>query len=97
MEPEGFLASNEVGEIVLTWWFTWFDQGSQSWLSDHTTKSLMKNGDDDYNDLYDSFNGEGFSLIINLAEVGAMPGTNDVFVDGRPQYININSVKVYGF
>ena len=88
---------NEVGQIDLTWWFSWFDQGSQSWVSDHTTKSLMKNGDNDYNDFYDSFNGEGFSLLINLAEGGAMPGTNDVFVDGQPQYMNINSVKVYGF
>ena len=88
---------NEVGQIDMTWWFTWFDQGSQSWVSDHTTKSLMKNGDNDYNDFYDSFNGEGFSMLINLAEGGAMPQTNEVFVDGQPQYMNINSVKVYGF
>jgi len=88
---------NEVGQIDLTWWFTWFDQTSQSWVSDHTTKILRKNGHNDYNDFYDSFNGEGFSMLINLAEGGAMPQTNEVFVDGQPQYMKIHSVKVYGF
>merc|ERR1712236_80872 len=88
---------NEVGQIDLTWWFTLFDQGSQSWQSDHTTKVLSRDGNNDYMDFWDSFNGEGFSLLINLAEGGAMPQTDDVFVDGQPQYMNIKSVKVYGF
>jgi len=88
---------NEVGQIDLTWWFTWFDQGSQSWQSDHTTKVLLKDSNSDYNDFYNSFNDEGFAMLINLAEGGAMPQTDEVFVDGQPQYMNINSVKVYGF
>jgi len=88
---------DDVGQLDLTWWFTWFDQGSQSWMSDHTTKALTRDGNNDYMDFWDSFNGEGFSLLINLAEGGAMPNTNDVFVDGQPQYMNIKSVKVYGF
>merc|ERR1719450_57178 len=91
---------NDIGQIDLTWWFTWFDQSSHSWVSDNTTKSLMRNGSNDYYDFYDSFNGEGFSLLINLAEGGAVPGVydkNQVFVDGQPQYMNVNSVKVYGF
>jgi len=88
---------DEVGQIDLTWWFTWFDQASQSWQNEHTTKVLLKNGNNDYYDFYNSFNGEGFSLLINLAEGGAMPGTSDVFIDGQPQYMNIKSVKVYGF
>jgi len=88
---------DQAGHIDLTWWLTWFDQGSQSWQSAHTTKVLQKNGNDDYYVFYDSFNGEGFSLLINLAEGGDMPQTNDVFVDGQPQYMNVQSVKVYGF
>jgi len=88
---------DQAGHIDLTWWLTWFDQGSQSWQTAHTTKVLQKNGNDDYYVFYDSFNGEGFSLLINLAEGGDMPGTNDVFVDGQPQYMNVQSVKVYGF
>jgi len=88
---------DDAGQLDLTWWFTWFDQGSQSWVSDHTTKVLSRDGNNDYMDFWDSFNGEGFSLLINLAEGGAMPQTDDVFVDGQPQYMNIKSVKVYGF
>ena len=83
-------------QIDLTWWFTWFDRSSNSWKSDHTTKVLSKYGNNDYYDFYNSFNGEGFSLLINLAEGGDWP-SNDVFVDNKPQYMNIKSVKVYGF
>ena len=84
-------------QIDLTWWFTWFDYDTNSWKSDHTTRILTKflNGDD-YYDIYDSFNGEGFSLLINLAEGGNWP-SNNVFVDNKPQYMNIKSVKVYCF
>ena len=84
-------------QIDLTWWFTWFDQGAaNSWKSDHTTKVLTKYGNNDYYDFYDSFNGEGFSLLINLAEGGDWP-SNNVFVDGQPQFMKVESVKVYGF
>ena len=37
---------------------------------------LYEHGNNDYYDFYNSFNGEGFSLLINLAEGGVMPGTN---------------------
>ena len=76
---------------------TWYDLGSNSWKDAHSTKVLYKNGNNDYYDFYNSFNGEGFSLLINLAEGGDFPGTNDVFVDGQPQIMRISSVKVYGF
>ena len=51
----------------------------------------------DYYDFFNSFNGEGFSLLINLAEGGVFPGTQDVLVDGQPQYVVVKSAKVYGF
>merc|ERR1711929_68922 len=78
----------EIGQIDLTWWMTWFDISSQSWVSHHTTKVLFEHGNNDYYDFYDSFNGEGFSLLLNLAEGGDWP-SNDVFVDNNPQYMNI--------
>ena len=83
-------------QVDITWWMSWFDQGSGSWRSDHTTKVLFKNGNNDYNDFYNSFNEEGFSLIINLAEGGDWP-SNNVFQDGQPQKMKISSAKVYGF
>ena len=86
-----------IGQIDLTWWFKWFDLGSQTWVSRHTTKSLFKHGGYDYYDFLNSFNGEGFSLLINLAEGGDFPGTQDVLVDGKKQYLIIKSAKAYGF
>ena len=53
---------------------TWFDLSSQSWQSHHTTKVLFEHGNYDYYDFFDSFNGEGFSLLINMAQGGVMPG-----------------------
>ena len=58
---------------------------------------IGRNGNNDYGDFYDSLVGEGFSLLINLAEGGAMPGHHDTFVDGQPQFMNVKSVKVYSF
>ena len=85
-----------MGEISLLWWFTYYDYGS--WKTVHTIKVLQKKWEShDYYDFFDSFTGDGFSLLINLAEGGAMPQTNEVFVDGQPQFMNISSVKVYGF
>lgn len=84
-------------QIDMTWWMTWFDQGSQSWTSQHTTLVIHSGNGQDYHEFYNSFMGEGFSLIINLAEGGDMPGTNEIFVDGQPQYVVVNSAKVYGF
>ena len=87
----------EIREIDLTWWFTWYDLGSHTWLSENTTMTLQEGGGNDYNDFYETFMSDGFSLTINLGEGGAMPGTSDVLVDGQPQVINIVSAKVFGF
>ena len=38
-----------------------------------------------------------FSLLINLAEGGDFPGTQDVLVDGKKQYLIVKSAKAYGF
>ena len=51
----------------------------------------------DFHEFYNTFTGTGFFLIINLAEGGTFPGTSDVLVDGQPQYVVIQSAKVYGF
>merc|ERR1712183_505553 len=88
---------HEIGQIDLTWWMTWFDLSSGSWETSYTTAVLFEHGGYDYYDFYNSFNGEGFSLLINLAEGGTMPGTTDTFIDGKPQFMRISSAKVYGF
>jgi len=88
---------HEIGQIDLTWWMTWYDLSSESWETSYTTKVLFQSGNYDYYDFYNSFNGEGFSLLINLAEGGTMPGTTDTFIDGNPQFMRISSAKVYGF
>lgn len=85
------------GQIDLTWWHSWFESGS--WKEDHTTKVLFSNGNNDYWDFLKSFNEEGFSLIINLAQGGNFPQVfdpNQCLTSG-PQYMNIQEVKVYGF
>ena len=76
---------------------SWYDLQSQNWKSEHSTLVLFESGNNDYYDFYNSFNGEGFSLLINLAEGGAFPGTSDALVDGQPQHIVVKSAKVYGF
>ena len=43
-------------------------------MSQHTTKVLYEHGDNDYYDFYNSFTGEGFSLLLNMAQGGVMPG-----------------------
>ena len=77
---------------------------------------LYRDGNNDYWDFYNSFDGEGFSLLLNMAQGGVMPGikkhfgelvyryfhdsclgTHDTFIDGQPQFMQISSVKVYGF
>ena len=50
------------------------EKNFQTWLSELTTKVLFKHGDEDFYDFYESFNHEGFYLLINLAEGGDMPG-----------------------
>jgi len=88
---------HEIGQIDLTWWMTWYDLSSESWETHYTTKVLFEWDNSDYYDFFNSFNGEGFSLLINLAEGGTMPGTTDTFIDGKPQFMRISSAKVYGF
>ena len=61
--------------LDLTWWFTWYDLGTHSWESRHTTLSIFDNDKMDYYDFIKSFNGDGFSLLINLAEGGDFTGT----------------------
>jgi len=88
----------DLGQIDMTWWMTWFDLGTQQWTSSHSTLSLFEfDPSSDYFDFYDSFMGEGFSLLINLAEGGDFPGTSDVLVDGQPQYVVVQEAKAYGF
>ena len=91
---------HHIGRIDLTWWFSWFDLGTQTWVSKHTTKSLFKHGKNDYYDFYNSFNGEGFYLLINLAEGGMYPkvySTSDIMRDGKKHYLVVKSAKAYGF
>ena len=86
--------------IDLTWWMTWYDLGVKQWVSQHTTKSLFSWGNNDYTTFYNSLNGEGFSLLLNLAEGGVWPGfynVNDCMKDGKPHYMVVSSVKVYSF
>lgn len=88
-----------IGQIDLTWWHSWLDSNSNSWQGDHTTKVLYSNQNNDYWEFLKSFNEEGFSLIINLAQGGDFPQVfdkNQCLTSG-PQYMNIQEVKVYGF
>ena len=84
-------------QIDLTFWFSWKDLGSGQWQKHHTTLVLGAWGNQDYWDFYHSFMGEGFSLLINLAQGGDMPQTQEVLVDGQPQHMVVQSAKVYGF
>ena len=86
-------------QIDLTWWFTWYDLESKNWKSDHTQIQLFSGDSEsnDYYDFYNAFSGDGFSLVINLAEGGAFPGTQDVLIDGQPQHLVVKSAIVYGF
>ena len=70
----------------------------QQWTSTNSTLSLFESDpSSDYDVFYDSFMGEGFSLLINLAEGGDFPGTSDVLVDGQTQYVVVQEAKAYGF
>jgi len=93
---------DEIGQIDITWWISYYDLDKHSWNSMHTTKTLFKNRGDahDYSDFYDSFvNSKGFYAIVNLAEGGSFPQCYEydcVFVNDKPQYVVIDSAKVYG-
>ena len=87
------------GQIDLTWWLNWYDEGSNSWKSEHTTQVILRNANHDYYDFYNSFNGAGFFLIINLAQGGEFPQVFDKnqCLQGGNQYVRVKSAKVYGF
>jgi len=85
-------------QIDLTWWMTYYDLSSHSWVSAKPrTLSIQSGHGQDYHEFLNSFHNNGFYLIINLAQGGDMPQTNDVFVNGQPQYVVVKSAKVYGF
>jgi len=90
------------GQIDITWWISYYDLLEETWKTMHTTKSLFKShgAANDYRDFYNSFvNARGFYAIVNLAEGGDFPQCYDyscVFIDGYPQYVVIDSAKVYG-
>jgi len=83
-------------QIDLTWYITSFDVPTQQWKSQNTTKSLLKSEDEanDYNVFLKSFNGDGFYLLINLAQEGDSTEVQDLLLGG-PQHIVIESAKVY--
>jgi len=91
------------GQIDITWWISYFDLGTKSWKSMHSTKSLFKSSGagNDYYDFYNSFvHADGFYTIINLAEGGEFPQCfhpSCTFVDGHRQYLVVDSAKVYQY
>merc|ERR1712038_1329033 len=67
---------DNLGQIDITWWITYYDLGTNSWLSMHTTAILSEAAGDgnDYKDFYNSFvESNGFYAVINLAEGGVFP------------------------
>ena len=94
---------DDKGQLDITWWISYFDLGTNSWNSMHSTKVLFRSSgaENDYNDFYNSFvNAPGFYAIINLAEGGEFPQVFDysnTFVDGQPQYLIVDSAKVYQY
>jgi len=92
----GFEWNIHSSQIDLTWWMSWYDIYHHKWVSEHTTKSLHAGIDKDYFGLHNQFTGEGFSLVINLAEGGDWPG-HETFVEPMPHFMTVLSAKVYGF
>lgn len=93
---------DSLGQIDITWWITYYDLGTKSWTSMHTTSALLEAAGEgnDYQDFYNTFvESKGFYAVINLAEGGVAPQCLDyscVFVDDRNQYLIVDSAKVYG-
>ena len=76
---------------------SWRDVSTKQLVKSHTTKSLFKNRNNDYEDFYNTFKNEGFALILNLAQGGAFPRESPAIVQGQPQFMKIANAKVYGF
>jgi len=88
-------------QIDLTWWMSYFDLSSNSWKKEEPRTLVIRHGhSQDYTEFYESFQKDGFYLIVNLAEGGMFTGHyhhNEVMVDGQPQYVKVKSAKVYSF
>ena len=82
-------------------WITYFDLSSNSWVEEKPRTLVIHHGaNQDYSEFYDTFQKDGFYLIVNLAEGGMFTGHyhhNEVMVDGQPQYVRVKSAKVYKF
>ena len=80
---------------------SYFDVSSNSWVeAKHRTLVIQHGASQDYTEFYESFQKDGFYLIVNLAEGGTFTGHvhhNEVMVDGQPQYVRVKSAKVYSF
>ena len=80
---------------------TYFDLSSHSWVQARPRTLVIKRGaGQDYSEFYESFQKDGFYLIVNLAEGGDFTGRYrhyQVMVDGQPQYVRVKSAKVYSF
>jgi len=88
-------------QIDLTWWMTYFDLSTNSWVEAEPRTLVIQHGaNQDYSEFYESFHKDGFYLIVNLAEGGMFTGHyhhNEVMVDGQAQYVRVKSAKVYKF
>ena len=69
----------------------------------NTTLSLLKNEFVDYDEFLNSFTGDGFTLLINLAEGSDWVmnecgcSESDILANGESYYVVVQSAKVYGF
>ena len=93
----------DIGQIDITYWHSWYDLDTESWETKDTTLSLLKDEFDDYDEFLNSFTGDGFTLLINLAEgsdwvMGECGcSESDILANGENHYVVVQSAKVYGF
>ena len=93
----------DIGQIDITYWHSWYDLDTESWETKDTTLSLLKDEFDDYDEFLNSFTGDGFTLLINLAEgsdwvMGECDcSESDILASGENHYVVVQSAKVYGF
>jgi len=93
----------DIGQIDITYWHSWYDLDTESWETKDTTLSLLKDEFDDYDEFLNSFTGDGFTLLINLAEgsdwvMGECDcSESDILANGENHYVVVQSAKVYGF
>ena len=93
----------DIGQNDITYWHSWYDLDTESWETKDTTLSLLKDEFDDYDEFLNSFTGDGFTLLINLAEgsdwvMGECDcSESDILANGENHYLVVQSAKVYGF